>query len=120
MSTTISAERSKLQQQYSEPRARILSILELVGQQPDSWRGRAKITHVLPLKLGHWQPRHSQLVRGLGIKELDVLVARIEALLACRDPKLITSQHVKGKRGKRKRREFKPFELICETPRRYS
>jgi hypothetical protein len=97
----VDAERSRLNQQYTQLRARILGVLGLTGFIQPRRRSHAQ-PHQLPPKLGHWQPRHSQAVRS-ACPELVNVVTAIEVLLARRDAALIKAHRPRRKPGGRRR-----------------
>ncbi len=113
MSTIVSAERSKLHNEYAQLRVKILDYylaLALVGRAP----GAAE--HKLPPRLGHWTARHSALVRAVS-EDLAPIVQRIEELRAWRDPTRIKAQrppmnpgHNFKRRGGRGQPQLNPGE----------
>lgn len=118
MATVVSAERSKLHDEYVRLRSKILDYyrtLALVGLAP----GAAE--HKLPPKLGHWTDRHSALVRAVS-GDLHPTVQRIEQLRAWRDPSRISAQSTPLRRGDNfRRRSGKPKVQLNpgEWPPRY-
>jgi len=100
MVSTVSKARSKLHDQYTALRLKILNyyrLLPLVGREAG-----AK-AYQLPPKLGHWHWRHRDVV-GAACAELDSTVRAIEELVAQRAAEVIAAKHVPRRLGGRRKR----------------
>jgi hypothetical protein len=112
MATILKDERSKRHNEYAGLRIEILDhyrVLALVGKTPGAKE------HRLPPKLGHWNERHSDLVRAVD-PWLWPVVDRIEELRAERDPELIKAQRTPMQRGKNFGRKGKGRARVQTNP----
>jgi hypothetical protein len=104
MASTLKVERGKLQAEYARLRAKILDyyyhIMPLIGPAPGIEERR------LPPKLGHWNERHSDIVRTVA-PHLSWIVQRIEELLERRAKAYIQARHAPLRRGDNFRRKGK-------------
>lgn len=112
MATTLKVERGKLQAEYARLRAKLFDyyhVLPLIG--PDPGEGARR----LPPKLGHWNERHSAIVRTV-TPDLAWVVQRIEDLLQRRAKSYIRARHTPMRRGDNFRRAGKGKPKVQVNP----
>jgi hypothetical protein len=112
MTSTLAAERNKLNDEYAHLRVKIFDYYRIVGLVGDAPGARE---HEIPRKLGHWTARHSEMVRAVNTA-LWSTVDHIEALQMRRDPRRIKAQHIPLRRGDNFRRKRDPATRVQLNP----